>query len=801
MLSASTATTPCDDVRVAVSELNGKIITLPHPSADEDVLPELLKLYGVERFLFGRVDFPVEPKRAQTKEQQSPAPTRAAVLHPHRGGQGIRQQLNAFSKMPMQLLASSRSLLGPRVRETVTWMRAKTPLRLLLPLVAAPPSRPAGAPGGFLFAWHPALRQFAVALRGGDTVHICTLQPTGSHVWSDPPLRHRGQAGIRCLEWRPHSTHCLAVGCRAGVALWNLTGHPFAPFYLAAGPAGALVAPESLLAPAAAPGRPRGWQVPQTPAVAGPPRQSPPRPPRLGHPAPPTSPTPMPVARADCGASPGVCLGGTGAPKGDGEAALTPHGGALATAFHRALFAQPPVPVLPRSGESPCPGEAPDPCAGWVAAGPLADPSGTPWRRVYTAAGQPLEAGADPRGGGCPPTGAEAQPGAAAGPGGWWVDFLRPDPLLGFIAPQSIAPRLLPRPALPAGGLLAAEAPQPDEPTSQPGAGGAKGSDPTARVPRAVPLPSCAAPFGCGVAVTPAGAPGAGAAEAVAPEGGVQALEWSPDGSRLLAGGQAHLPLAIWHPSSGRAMPIARLGGPIVLARWSPQGDYLLTCTNTGVFRVWETLTWTCEKWTLPAGYPLVQDACWSPCGHFLTILVNAGPGGDAAPGCPEGDRDPAAPPPTPGPGSAIAAPPASAQGPSLIRLQFPDAPPTIGGRFVNTVDLLAGLGAQARHLSCDPTGQRLAVGYSVPAPLGPGLGSEQQQQQQQQQHRIALYSTRPNATFDLLPIEEAIQGPPGAGGLVSLRFHPGACPRGAILGACWQGGMATFVPLYFRDM
>lgn len=56
------------------------------------------------------------------------------------------------------------------------------------------------------------------------------------------------------------------------------------------------------------------------------------------------------------------------------------------------------------------------------------------------------------------------------------------------------------------------------------------------------------------------------------------------------------------------------------LIRWSPNGQNVLTATSSPLFRIWETETWTCERWSNLEGR--CQAACWSPDGMHLLFTT-----------------------------------------------------------------------------------------------------------------------------------------------------------------------------------
>jgi aladin len=64
--------------------------------------------------------------------------------------------------------------------------------------------------------WHPIMSKLAV---GGndDVVRVFCLS---TEAW--PQLKHKLQRHIVCLAWRPLTQNTLAVGCKSGVAVWEV---------------------------------------------------------------------------------------------------------------------------------------------------------------------------------------------------------------------------------------------------------------------------------------------------------------------------------------------------------------------------------------------------------------------------------------------------------------------------------------------------------------------------------------------------------------------------------------------------
>ena len=67
-------------------------------------------------------------------------------------------------------------------------------------------------------ACHPHLPRIAVAL-ADHSVHLYELSEDG---WQETlSLGHQFQVQVNCMAWKPTSGSTLAVGCRAGVLLWE----------------------------------------------------------------------------------------------------------------------------------------------------------------------------------------------------------------------------------------------------------------------------------------------------------------------------------------------------------------------------------------------------------------------------------------------------------------------------------------------------------------------------------------------------------------------------------------------------
>lgn len=100
----------------------------------------------------------------------------------------------------------------------------------------------------------------------------------------------------------------------------------------------------------------------------------------------------------------------------------------------------------------------------------------------------------------------------------------------------------------------------------------------------------------------------------------ITSLEWSPNGSVLATASINDSDILIWNVDENRNTPLKRVGPPCTLLKWSSDGFRLLSTTVGNVFRVWNTNTWTPDRWTVPNG--AVQSAAWSPRGDCLLFVT-----------------------------------------------------------------------------------------------------------------------------------------------------------------------------------
>ncbi|XP_068123296.1 aladin isoform X2 [Hyperolius riggenbachi] len=240
----------------------------------------------------------------------------------------------------------------------------------------------------------------------------------------------------------------------------------------------------------------------------------------------------------------------------------------------------------------------------------------------------------------------------------------------------------------------------------------------------------------------------------------VTSVCWSPKGGVLLSASPVDTAMLVWDVSTETCVPLQRVGGGgVTFLSWSPDGSKVLSATPSPVFRVWETQTWTCERWPTLKGR--CQTGCWSPDGSRLLFAV---------------------------------------QGESVIySLSF--SPPEgelqgyVGGSRNATVvadvsettfDTEMGevrIGGEIQSMVWDPSGERLAVLLKENADDGTSVSA------------IAVYRTKNSPIFELLP----------CGFLLCregedphfIQFHP-CFQKGALLTVLASSGRLFHVPFYF---
>ncbi|XP_074647828.1 aladin-like isoform X2 [Tubulanus polymorphus] len=240
----------------------------------------------------------------------------------------------------------------------------------------------------------------------------------------------------------------------------------------------------------------------------------------------------------------------------------------------------------------------------------------------------------------------------------------------------------------------------------------------------------------------------------------ITSLAWCPKGGVLVSASAADTAMMVWDVATEVCIPLRRYGGGgVSLLRWSPDGSKLLSATPSTIFRVWDSQTWTCEKWSKLAGR--CQVACWNPQGTVLLFAT----------------RDE----------------------PTIYSLTFGNIEQTssamIGGSKmaiscidVSEVEVTSGgnetirVGGTVHSMVWDPTGERLAVQFT--GENGSSL--------------VVLFRTKVHNMIEIIPCG-FIRGHPGEKPHL-ISFQPDF-DKGAVLTVVWSSGRVAFIPLYYIPM
>eukprot|EP00250_Pteridium_aquilinum_P020709 c24912_g3_i1 orf=42-1442(+) len=228
----------------------------------------------------------------------------------------------------------------------------------------------------------------------------------------------------------------------------------------------------------------------------------------------------------------------------------------------------------------------------------------------------------------------------------------------------------------------------------------------------------------------------------------VTSLTWNPSG-RLLASASFYDPgFMILDVAQGTGTPLRRGFGGICLLQWSPKGDYLFSSHMDGVFRLWETESWTSEKWSSSGG-PVVS-AMWSSDDAVLLMAFD--------------------------------------QTATLGALHFASKPPSLDVQLlpVDLSDLDAITGGQGRveKMAWDLSGERLAISFSGGDEMHLGL--------------VAVYDTRKTPIL-AVSLMGFIRGPESGSKALAFGFYD-SLDQGLLLSVCWSTGVCCTYPMLFRN-
>jgi len=245
----------------------------------------------------------------------------------------------------------------------------------------------------------------------------------------------------------------------------------------------------------------------------------------------------------------------------------------------------------------------------------------------------------------------------------------------------------------------------------------------------------------------------------------VTSLEWFPrqqqqnkrsKNARFVSASPNDHRVAVWEFDEGEQewshWYLTRFNGGIRSLSFSPNGRYLAVFTYTGVFRVWETETWTSEKWSsfeMP-----VQASCWSADSRFLLISTH-------------GDHKVHI--------LGFNKPRPKIEGEYLYEINFKNHPD-----FFNIEEEKLAI----ESLALDHAGgQRLVVSFAGVSQLAVLMCDFQS----------------PRFESSLLPVsfKSIIYAPPRASKARHLQFWPNF-KKGSLLACSWDNGKISFIPFYY---
>uniref|UniRef100_A0A1B6C7V6 Aladin seven-bladed propeller domain-containing protein n=2 Tax=Clastoptera arizonana TaxID=38151 RepID=A0A1B6C7V6_9HEMI len=102
----------------------------------------------------------------------------------------------------------------------------------------------------------------------------------------------------------------------------------------------------------------------------------------------------------------------------------------------------------------------------------------------------------------------------------------------------------------------------------------------------------------------------------------VTSISWSPMGDLLISASPCDNTMYVWDVALEVPVPLRRvLGRGISFVTYSPNSLKVFAATTNIVFRVWETMKWNPDLWSVASGH--VVSACWSPCGSVLLFATS----------------------------------------------------------------------------------------------------------------------------------------------------------------------------------
>ncbi|XP_064613743.1 aladin-like [Liolophura sinensis] len=245
--------------------------------------------------------------------------------------------------------------------------------------------------------------------------------------------------------------------------------------------------------------------------------------------------------------------------------------------------------------------------------------------------------------------------------------------------------------------------------------------------------------------------------------GPVTRVAWSPDGRILLSASPVDTAMMAWDVPMETCIPLRRVGGGgVTLLEWSPDGSAVFAATPSAVFRVWETGTWSCEKWTGMAGR--CQAACWNKDGSVLLLATENEPFIYSVTFTKDQDVMLA--------GSDVSRPAVLSLDLSETVLTNPD------GEEIR-------VGGLIHDMVWDPTGERLALIFQ----------GDTEPTEDEVRRVVALFRTKTSPVLEFLPCGFVVGGPREVP--LHIAFQP-VFREGALLSVIWSSGRIGYIPLYF---
>lgn len=235
----------------------------------------------------------------------------------------------------------------------------------------------------------------------------------------------------------------------------------------------------------------------------------------------------------------------------------------------------------------------------------------------------------------------------------------------------------------------------------------------------------------------------------------VTSVAWHPQGLLLVSAAADHDAIIVWDVAKEEGIPLKCVGGGgITFIRWSPDSSKLFAATSSSTFRVFETRTWTSEKWSKLPG--CCQTACWSADGSVLLICT--------------------------------------LDEPTVYYLTFQE--PNTDGRYIVGGSETAVAAVDLSEILIDDSGQKLIVGGTAQSmvwdPSGERLAVLFRNNDQE---FVAVFRTQVKPVLEIMPCG-LLRGEPGDIPQV-LQFQQGF-QKGALLTLCWSSGKVTFLPMFF---